>query len=168
KTPDNVAVVFEDKSLTYKELNERSNQLAHYLQSKGVTTETLVPVCIERSIELIIGILGILKAGGAYVPVDPEYPEERIKFMLEDTAGSVIISSKENKQRLPVSKEFEIIEIDNDPSISKQSKNNLQTNVLPNHLSYVIYTSGSTGRPKGVMIEHTSLLNLISWHNHAS
>jgi amino acid adenylation domain-containing protein len=161
KTPDNVAVVFEDKQLTYRELNERSNQLAHYLQSKGVTTETLVPVCIERSIEMIIGILGILKAGGAYVPIDPEYPEERIKFMLEDTAGPVVVSSKENKNRLPLPKEFEIIEIDNDPSISKQSKNNLHTNVLPNHLAYVIYTSGSTGRPKGVMIAQSNVVSLV-------
>jgi non-ribosomal peptide synthetase component F len=94
KTPDAIAVVFEEKQLTYQQLNIKANQLAHYLRSKGVKEETLVPICIERSLEMIAGILGILKAGGAYVPIDPEYPEERISYMLEDTAAAIVITNK--------------------------------------------------------------------------
>ena len=166
KNPDNTAVVFGDEQLTYRQLNERSNRLARYLQGKGVKKEMPVPVCIERSIEIITAMLGILKAGGAYVPVDPEYPEERIKFILEDTAGLIIISSKESKNKLPASEDLVVIEIDGDRSaINKQSDENLQTSVESNNLVYVIYTSGSTGKPKGVMIEHKGLVNLIEWHN---
>ena len=100
KTPQAIATVFADQELTYKELNERSNQLAHYLQKQGVKAETLVPICIERSLEMLIGILGILKAGGAYVPVDPEYPADRISYMLEDTAAKLILSSKASSEKL--------------------------------------------------------------------
>ena len=118
KTPENTAIVFEDQHLTYKELNERSNQLAHYLRSKGVKEETFVPICIERRTEMIIGILGILKAGGVYVPVDPDYPEERIKlyFRRYKSTGS-IVSSKESSSKLSnVSKSdnLEVIEINTD------------------------------------------------------
>ncbi|MEJ7675852.1 MAG: AMP-binding protein [Chitinophagaceae bacterium] len=99
RTPDSVAIVFEKEQLSYQQLNERANQLAHFLQVKGVKEETLVPICIERGFNMIIGILGILKAGGAYVPVDPEYPQERINYMLEDTAASIIISSKASRTK---------------------------------------------------------------------
>ena len=94
KTPKSIAVVFENKELSYKELNERSNQLANYLIKQGVKAETLVPVCVERSAEMLIGILGILKAGGAYVPVDPDYPADRIRYMLEDTGASIMLSNR--------------------------------------------------------------------------
>src|SRR5260221_2935408 len=101
KTPHNTAVVFEDKSLTYEELNERSNQLAHYLRKRGVTPDTLVGICVERSLEMVIGILGILKAGGAYLPLDPEYPKDRIRFMLEDAKTSILLTHSHLKDSLP-------------------------------------------------------------------
>ena len=110
--PHAVAVVFEDQQLTYKELNEYSNQLAHYLRSKGVKEETLVPICIERSLQMIIGILAVLKAGAAYVPIDSEYPEERIRYILEDTGATIAISSNETKLKLQNREGFEIIELD--------------------------------------------------------
>ncbi|MBK8549761.1 MAG: amino acid adenylation domain-containing protein [Ignavibacteria bacterium] len=163
KTPDNVAVVFEKQSLTYKELNERSNQLAHYLNSKGVKEETLVPICIERGMDMITGILGILKSGAAYVPIDPEYPEERIKFILEDTGAEIIVSSLRSSDKLPASGEFEVILSDENLSlINEQPKVNLRSDIKPDNLAYIIYTSGSTGQPKGVMIEHGPVVNLIA------
>ena len=100
RTPGNLAVVFEAEQLSYQQLNEQSNQLAHYFRSKGVREETLVPICIERALEMIIGILGILKAGGAYVPIDPAYPQERIRYMLQDTAARIVVSNQANKSKL--------------------------------------------------------------------
>src|SRR6266487_573346 len=119
-SPKAVAIIFEEKQLTYKELNEHSNQLAHYLRSKGVGKETLIPICIERSPQMIIGIIGILKAAGAYVPIDPDYPEERIKYILEDTQATIAISSKESKLKLEIFKSIDIIELDADLSFIKQ------------------------------------------------
>ncbi len=161
ESPKAVAVIFEEKQLTYKELNERSNQLAHYLRSKGVRKETLIPICIERSPQMIIGILGILKAAGAYVPIDTDYPEERIKYILEDTQATIAISSKESKLKLETFKGIDKIELDADLSfINQQPKSNIQVAIKNHYLAYVIYTSGSTGKPKGVMIEHGGLVNL--------
>ena len=164
KTPGSTAVVFEDEQLNYQQLNEKASQLAHYLKSKGVKEETLVPICIERSLEMIVGILGILKAGGAYVPIDPEYPQERISYMLEDTGANIIITSKESRSTLQALPGVEVLELDNDWStvIGQLPTTNYQLSALnPNHLAYVIYTSGSTGKPKGVMIEHSSVVNLL-------
>jgi amino acid adenylation domain-containing protein len=158
QNPDAVAIVFEEENLTYKALNERSNQLARYLQKRGVKAETLVPICVERSLEMIIGILGILKAGGAYVPIDPEYPQDRINYMLEDTEAELMISSRSGRAKL--NKGITIIALDGDgEAINKEKTGNLETVISADQLAYVIYTSGSTGRPKGVMIEHGSLLN---------
>ncbi|MBK8551803.1 MAG: amino acid adenylation domain-containing protein [Ignavibacteria bacterium] len=163
RTPESSALVFDDERLTYRELNEQSNRLAHFLQSKGVKAEMLVPLFIERSKEMIIGILGILKAGGAYVPVDPEYPEERIKYILEDTEAMLILSSKESRSKLPALKGVEIIEVNTESvNISSQSSGNLKNSALPVNLIYVIYTSGTTGRPKGVKIEHRGAVNLAT------
>jgi amino acid adenylation domain-containing protein len=165
RNPDAIALAFGQDRLTYNELNERSNQLAHYLQ-KQVKAETLVPVCIERSINLVVGVLGIMKAGGAYVPVDPSYPEDRISYMLEDTGASIVLSNKENSDRLQGTS-ASVIALDEDwKLIEKEKSDNLQTIISPTQLAYVIYTSGSTGRPKGVMIEHRNLVNLTAWHNH--
>ena len=160
KTPESIAVVFEEEQLSYKELNERSNRLAHYLKHKGVKSEMLVPICLERSMEMIIGILGILKAGGAYVPIDPEYPEDRISYMLEDTGAALVLTSKGIRGKLPENDIF-IIELDEEQElISKEPAVNLDVKVSPEQLAYVIYTSGSTGKPKGVMIEHGGVVNL--------
>ncbi|PSL45610.1 non-ribosomal peptide synthase protein (TIGR01720 family)/amino acid adenylation domain-containing protein [Chitinophaga niastensis] len=159
-TPQATALVLEEKSLTYQELDHRSNQLAHWLRSKGVTTDTLVPVCIERSLEMVIAILGIMKAGGAYVPVDPEYPADRIQYMLEDCAAKVVVSSSYGQQKLTDLKGISIIALDVwEETLSKQSADALTTHPAPHDLAYVIYTSGSTGLPKGVMVEHGGMLN---------
>ena len=164
KTPDANAVVFEEEHLTYKELNERANQLAHYLRSMGVKEETLVPICIERSLEMIIGILGILKSGGAYVPIDPEYPEDRINFMLEDSNAKVVLTSSKSCQKLPAVKDLTIIELDSQwVNINEQPVDNLPVIATADNLAYVIYTSGSTGKPKGVMNEHGGLMNRLCW-----
>ncbi|UCM94175.1 MAG: amino acid adenylation domain-containing protein [Candidatus Megaira endosymbiont of Mesostigma viride] len=165
KNPNNVAVVYGEESLTYKELNERSNQMAHYLRCLGVRAETLVGVSLDRSLELIIGILGILKAGGAYVPLDPEYPEERLQFMLEDTAAPVLITSIHLKGKYTSYKgSFVIIDDEKtEEELGQESKENLEKIINGDNLVYVIYTSGSTGQPKGVMIEHKALYNRLIW-----
>ena len=163
KTPDHTAIVHETEQLSYEVLNTKANQLAHYLRSKGVTTETLVPVCIERSPAMIIAILGVLKAGAAYVPVDPQYPAERIAYMLEDSSAAIVISSKESSPKIAAMAALEIIEIDGSGDILQQPVHNPAVAIAPNHLAYVIYTSGSTGRPKGVMVQHSNLYSFICW-----
>ncbi|MEO6220979.1 MAG: amino acid adenylation domain-containing protein, partial [Ginsengibacter sp.] len=158
--PFNIALVFESEELTYRELNERANQLAHYLRSRGVQEETLVPVCMERGAAMIISMMGILKAGGAYVPIDPEYPGERISYLLEDTGAQLLLSSSTAQMQRPAGHQVEIIHLDTGWStISKQPVHNLSKRILPSHLAYIIYTSGSTGRPKGVMVEHQALMD---------
>ncbi|MEO6230171.1 MAG: non-ribosomal peptide synthase/polyketide synthase [Ferruginibacter sp.] len=163
KTPAAIALTFQDETITYHELNERSNQLANYLQSKGVQAETLVPICVERGIQMIVGILGILKAGAAYVPMDPEYPAERIKYMLEDTGASLVVSSIEGSYALDSSLPVEVIALDGKEmdAINLQPVQNLSNKIAPEQVAYVIYTSGSTGRPKGVLIEHRNVVRLF-------
>jgi amino acid adenylation domain-containing protein/non-ribosomal peptide synthase protein (TIGR01720 family) len=168
RNPRSMALVFENQELSYGELDRRSNQLAHYLQKNGVMAETLVPICIERSLEMIIGILGILKAGGAYVPIDPAYPEDRISYMLEDTGAKLVLSNEVNRKKLKATISVTVIALDGDrKEIEKEKASNPKIGISPSQLGYVIYTSGSTGRPKGVMIEHRSLVNLVTWHNQA-
>jgi amino acid adenylation domain-containing protein len=153
-------LVFEEEQLSYGELNERSNQLAHYLQGLGVKEETLVPICIERGIDMMVGVLGVLKAGGAYVPVDTDFPADRIRYMLEDTRAAVVLCSSNSSSKLDTA--AEIVELDTlRYTISKQPKNNLTIKVKAAQLAYLIYTSGSTGTPKGVMITHRSLVDYV-------
>ena len=161
RTPDAVAVVFEGQQLTYNELNCRANQLAHYLQSLGVKPDELVGICVERSLEMIVGLLGILKAGGAYVPLDPDYPLERINFMLEDAAVKVLLTQQQLIDKLP-KHQAQLICLDaNWTFISESSKLNLINTVTSENLAYVIYTSGSTGLPKGVQIPHSGVTNFL-------
>ncbi|NCS14754.1 MAG: amino acid adenylation domain-containing protein, partial [Microcystis aeruginosa G13-12] len=163
RTPDAVAVVFEGQQLTYNELNCRANQLAHYLQSLGVKPDELVGICVERSLEMIVGLLGILKAGGAYVPFDPDYPIERLSFMLEDAAVKVLLTQQELIDKLP-EHQAQLICLDADwELISQFSQDNPITDVQATNLAYVIYTSGSTGQPKGVMLSHSNLSNHMFW-----
>ncbi|MCA2709462.1 MAG: amino acid adenylation domain-containing protein, partial [Microcystis sp. M015S2] len=162
-TPDSVAVIFADQQLTYTELNEQANQLAHYLRSLGVKADCLVGLCVERSLEMVIGILGILKAGAAYLPLDPEYPMERLSFMVKDAQISVLLSQEKLVEKLP---EYQTkrVYLDRDwPTIAEFSRENLNLEVQPHNLGYVIYTSGSTGQPKGVMMGQLALCNLILW-----
>ncbi|MEH2348460.1 MAG: amino acid adenylation domain-containing protein [Nostoc sp.] len=165
KNPDNLALVFESQSLTYQQLNQKANQLAHYLiQNYQIQPDTLIGICVERSFEMIIGVLGILKAGASYVPIDPNYPQERIGFMLQDCGTSVLLTQSFIKDKLPLTElKHQVICLDKDPFSSALIDNpNLQ--ITPNNLAYIIYTSGSTGRPKGVMIEHQSIVNLaLAW-----
>ncbi|MBE8998684.1 amino acid adenylation domain-containing protein [Nostoc sp. LEGE 12447] len=166
KNPNNLALVFESQSLTYQQLNQKANQLAHYLiQNHQIKPDTLIGICVERSSEMIIGVLAILKAGGAYVPIDPNYPKERIEFMLEDSGTSVLLTQSFLLNQLPIAelkKPCQVICLDQETFTTL--KENPSPQSTPNNLAYVIYTSGSTGRPKGVMIEHQAIVNLsLAW-----
>jgi amino acid adenylation domain-containing protein len=161
--PNSTAVIFDEQKLTYKELNEYANKLANYLKDKGLTEETLVPICIERSLLMIVSILGVMKASCAYVPIDTDYPEERIRYILEDTAARLVITSKESRFKLETLQKFDIDIIELDATLSiidQQAVKYDQSSIKTYRLAYVIYTSGSTGKPKGVMIEHEGLTNL--------
>ena len=150
---DRLAVSSSQTQLSYEELNQRANRLARYLKQRGVGPEVLVCVCMQRSVEMVVGLLAVLKAGGAYVPLDPNYPAERLAFMLEDAAAPVLLTQQELLPKLRGAT-AEVICLDNDgDQIARQSPENLQSEVKSNNLAYVIYTSGSTGKPKGVAIE---------------
>ncbi|NEU76690.1 non-ribosomal peptide synthetase [Hassallia byssoidea VB512170] len=167
QTPDSTALVFGDKQLSYKELNLRSNQLAHYLKKLGVQAEVLVGLCVERSFDMIIGMLGILKAGGAYVPLDPTYPHERCNLMFEDAQVPILLTHERWIEKLE-NHNSHVICLDKDwEIIAEEIEDNLPSQVTVGNLAYVIYTSGSTGKPKGVQIEHRGLLNLVFWHQKA-
>ncbi|PLZ60892.1 non-ribosomal peptide synthetase, partial [Fischerella thermalis WC442] len=162
RTPDAVAVIFQDEQLTYTQLNQRANQLAHYLQKLGVKPEVLVGICLPRSIEMLVGLLAILKAGGAYVPIDPAYPQQRLALMLEDAQVSVLLTSVELAAQLPEHR-AKVVCLDADwEKINKQSIDNPINKASTENLAYVIYTSGSTGRPKGVQIPHSAVVNFLS------
>ncbi len=167
KTPDAVALIFNNQHLTYRDLNSRANQLAKHLQSLGVGAETLVGICIERSLEMVVALLAILKAGGAYVPLDPGYPQERLAFMLSDTQVSVLLTQKELVAKLPVHTAF-VICLDADwNTIALNKKDNLSTSITADNLAYVMYTSGSTGTPKGVSVIHRGVVRLVKETNYA-
>jgi amino acid adenylation domain-containing protein len=168
RTPDAVAVVFEDEQLTYFDLNRKANQVAHYLGLLGVGPETLVGICIPRSLDMVVGLLGILKAGGAYVPLDPRLPKERLAYMLSDSQLRVLLTTEKLMTELPqlaqATDGYKIVCLDRDwEVISQQNSENPVSQVQPDNLAYVIYTSGSTGKPKGVALEHRALSNLILW-----
>ncbi|HTN70672.1 MAG TPA: amino acid adenylation domain-containing protein [Methylomirabilota bacterium] len=169
RTPDGVAVSFGGKKLTYRELNSRSNQLAHYLSDLGVGPEKLVGICMKRSLEMIVGLLGILKAGGAYVPLDPAYPSDRLAFMLEDAQVSVLLTTDGlietgDSQSSILDSQMKVVRLDRDwKEIAKESKESPASNVSAENLAYVVYTSGSTGAPNGVAIEHRNAVALLDW-----
>lgn len=162
KGPDQIAVVFEGRKLTYLELETKANQLANYLLNKGVRSGTLVPICICPSLEMLVGILGILKTGAAYLPIDVEFPAKRISYMLNESKSDIIISDSETSKSFSKITEKEIICLDNAAiSIWKESGKRPEVLILPDDLLYVIYTSGSTGNPKGVMIAHGALMDYL-------
>ncbi len=165
RTPDAIAIACGDALLTYNELNGRANQLARYLQHVGVGGDTLVGLCLEPSLEMVIGVLGILKAGGAYVPLDPSYPPQRLAFMVQDAHVPLLLTRQHIATRLRLTEyESRIVSLDHEWSIiAQESAANVASSVQPASLAYVIYTSGSTGQPKGVMIAHRGLTNYLFW-----
>jgi amino acid adenylation domain-containing protein len=161
-TPEAVAVVHEGQQLSYGKLNARANQLAHYLRALGVGPDVLVGVYVERSLEMVVGLLGILKAGGAYVPLDPAFPRERLAFMLEDSQAPVLLTQQHLRAQLPASG-IRVVAVDADwEAIAGHSRQAPNGGARPESLAYVIYTSGSTGLPKGVAVEHRSVVNFIA------
>lgn len=160
QTPDAIAVFFADKHLTYRELNAQANCLAHHLQTLNVKPEVLVGICLERSLLMVVGILGILKAGGAYVPLDPAYPKERLAFMLEDTQVPVLLTQQHLVEGLPAHTHVVCLDTDWD-AIAQNSEENPVSEVTLQSLGYAIYTSGSTGRPKGVKVNHASIRQYV-------
>ncbi len=161
KNPNSVAVIFQEQQLTYQQLNQKANQLAHYLKTLGAGAQLLVGVCVERSLEMLITLLGVLKTGAAYVPLDPAYPSERLAFMLEDSELSILISQQSLLKILP-EHSAKIISIDQDwQTISEYSKENLDSGVNGENVAYTIYTSGSTGKPKGVQVLHAGVVNFL-------
>jgi fengycin family lipopeptide synthetase D len=157
-TPDNAAAAYEGKKITYKELNAKANQLARVLRDKGVKPDTIVGLLVDRSLEMMIGIVGILKAGGAYLPISPDYPDDRIKYMLEDSGTDILLTQKHLLDAI----EFQGTVIDlEDEQLYQGDETNPEIVSKPNNLAYIIYTSGSTGKPKGVMIQHGNVINLV-------
>jgi amino acid adenylation domain-containing protein len=163
RAPEAVAVVFEDQRLTYRELNHKANQLAHYLRKRGVRPETLVAVCMERSVEMVIGILGVLKAGGAYVPIDPDSSANRLKFMLQDTQTPLILTQERFRSLLAEYGDRRVCIDSAGDELSLEVKENPQNQVDDQNAAYMIYTSGSTGTPKGVLNVHGGLRNRLQW-----
>ncbi|MED1944045.1 MULTISPECIES: tyrocidine non-ribosomal peptide synthetase TycB [Brevibacillus] len=160
KMPDQTALVFQGQRMSYQELNERANQLASVLREKGVEPSQIVAMLLERSLEMVIAILAILKAGGAFLPIDPEYPEERIRYMMEDSQAKLVLT---HFHLIPkVTSHAEIIDLGDSRNYSPQTDNLLCIN-KPSDLAYIIYTSGTTGKPKGVMIEHRAIINCLQW-----
>ncbi|HEV2961302.1 MAG TPA: amino acid adenylation domain-containing protein, partial [Candidatus Angelobacter sp.] len=167
KTPDAQAVLYENESLSYTNLNQRANQLARYLQNLGVAAEVRVGICAERSLEMVVGLLAILKAGGAYVPLDPEYPTERLDWMLSDAQPTVLLTQTPVLRRLPQNK-AKILCLDKDLELLRdETSNNLQSGITGTNAAYIIYTSGSTGRPKGVVNTHAGIRNRLLWMQEA-
>lgn len=161
--PDAVAVEFEDIKLTYRELNERANQIANYLQNSGVKPNDIIGICIERSIEMVTALLGIIKSGAAYLPIDPGFPIERIVFLIEDTKAQFILTQQKILEKLPATNSRYIPVDKNNKEINRESKSSPLNKATPSDLAYVIYTSGSTGKPKGVLMKHEALVNLLYW-----
>ncbi len=164
KSPDNKAIVFEGSSMNYRELDEKSNQWAHYLIQQGLQTEGLVGICMERSLEVIVAIFGVLKAGGAYVPIDIAYPKDRIDYMLKDSGVGTVVCDADGFSKFSGKDTLSIIAtVDHRDTIDTMPKSTPERAITSQSLAYVIYTSGSTGNPKGVMIEHRNTVSLLQW-----
>jgi amino acid adenylation domain-containing protein len=167
RTPDAIAVAYGEEQVSYAQLNRRANRLAHYLISLGVKPDGRVAICVERGLEMVIGILGILKAGAAYVPLDPSYPAERLRFMVEDSGPVAVITQESLRSMVEgVGDELRVVEsgvVMNRPGDREEERNPEGVGRTSQNACYVIYTSGSTGRPKGVMVEHRALLNHMEW-----
>ncbi|MBF6570846.1 MAG: amino acid adenylation domain-containing protein [Candidatus Binataceae bacterium] len=163
RTPERVALTFENQHLTYAQVNARANQLAHYLRGRGVGPEARVAICMERCVEMVVALLGILKAGAAYLPIDPAYPKQRLAFTLEDAGARMLLTMAPLRERMP-EQGVHLICLDTESeSIARENSANPLILATAGNLAYVIYTSGSTGQPKGVMVEHRGLSNTVKW-----
>lgn len=165
RSPEAVAAIYGEEELNYQELNRRANQLAHYLKGQGVGPDTLVGLCVERSLEMVVAIMGIMKAGGAYVPLDPDYPRERLEYMISDSVPALVLVQSSVEDRLPRTVRKLLLDADAELLSVQCTENPTRDNrgLHPDHLAYVIYTSGSTGRPKGVMGVHRGMVNRCAW-----
>jgi amino acid adenylation domain-containing protein/non-ribosomal peptide synthase protein (TIGR01720 family) len=163
KTPHEIALVFEDKQLTYRQLDQQSNQLGHYLRGRGVGPEVRVGICVERSPEMVVALLSVLKAGGAYLPLDPGYPAERMRFMLEDAQAAVVLTQSGLLERLQPCEAWVVCLDREREEIRMESEERPVVQVWPENLAYIYYTSGSTGRPKGVAMAHSGIVNYVLW-----
>ncbi|HHO58995.1 MAG TPA: amino acid adenylation domain-containing protein, partial [Thiotrichales bacterium] len=161
-TPDATAIVFENTRLDYRQLDEQANRLAHYLQAQGIGEGEIVGVCMERSIEMVVALYGIIKAGAAYVPLDPDYPESRLAFMLEDTGLSLVLSQSHLAARLPADK-VRLLPMDTTDATDRFPAHRLKHSIQPDSAAYIIYSSGSTGQPKGVINTHRGIVNRLCW-----
>src|SRR5262249_1784559 len=166
KTPEQIALIFEGETRSYRELNREANQLAHQLQKAGVKPDTLVGVCMERSLEMVVSLLAVLKAGGAYVPLDPTYPQERLAYMIQDAQVPVLLTQSHLRDRLPMHG-VTIIAVDPGCNAGIVVPTLSPAPVQPDHLAYMIYPSGSTGKPKGVMNTHRGICNRLHWMQQA-
>ena len=171
RDPEAVALVHEERSLSYGELNRRANRLAHHLRERGVRPDSRVAICVERSLDMVVGLLGIMKAGGAYVPLDPAYPSDRLAFMLADSAPVLALThgaAQAALQRAMAGLEVAVVDLDRDQALwaygPEHDLEPAELGLTSSNLAYVIYTSGSTGTPKGVAMPHISLVNLLTWH----
>jgi amino acid adenylation domain-containing protein len=164
QTPDNVAVEYGSKEITYRELDRRANQLAHYLRKQGIGPEMVVGIWVERSVEMVVGILGILKAGGAYMTLDGNYPEERLEYMTQDAQISLMLVGKEQEKRMPRMWVPVVVMDGEDREWEREEERRVESGVHEGNLAYVIYTSGSTGKPKGVGVSHGGLRNYLEWN----
>ena len=162
-SPEALAVVHDDRRLSYRELDRRANQVAHHLRRLGVGRETLVGVCMERVPELVVALLAVWKAGGAYVPLDPAYPPERLAFMVGDAGARVLLTQEKLRALFPAAGDGVVCLETDWPAIAKESAERPAAGALPSNLAYVMYTSGSTGQPKGAMILHSGLVNYLTW-----
>jgi amino acid adenylation domain-containing protein/thioester reductase-like protein len=166
-SPDSIAIEFESNHLTYAQLNDRANQLAHHLQHLGVKPGVLVSICVERSLEMFVALLGVLKSGGTYIPLDPGYPKDRLEFMMEDSRSSVLITHGGLDTSLKTNPNLQRVYLDRDAeTIAQCSDSNLNVELTENDLAYVIYTSGSTGKPKGVQVKHNAVVNFLKSMQH--
>ncbi len=160
--PQKIAAIFGGQSISYAELNRKANQLAHYLRALGITAETQVALCLDRSIDLLIVIMAILKAGGVYIPLDPSSPEKRLLLILHEGPTPILITTREWGKKF-TRYQGKVLFVNEDKELQKQPQDNLQPVTSPHHLAYIIYTSGSTGKPKGVLIEHDGVVNYSKW-----
>ncbi|REC64350.1 thioester reductase [Chryseobacterium pennae] len=164
--PDHIAAIFQEQSITYKELDEGSNRLANKLLAEGIKEKMFVPIWLDRSIEWLIAVLGVVKTGAAYVPIDPAYPVKRVEYIISDTNSEIIITNSHLGLQLSENKNREVLQLDGTADLESFSSEQLEVEIHQDALAYTIYTSGSTGKPKGVMITHQAIQHLVTWHNH--